>query len=196
IAAAYATERIQFDRPIGAFQAVAHPLADAVTDVEAARLLVHEALWAIYRGRPEAAALISMAFAWSTPAATRAVRRSPHTHGGYGLSLEYDIQMSYRRAKAVPLLAGDPRDELLHVADRLWNGARVPLPDVGAVPFDFELGEAGEAFRGKARAFFEDNLTDELRAHAHFSWDRHHPRVNRKIAAARPPVPSSHCRRG
>jgi alkylation response protein AidB-like acyl-CoA dehydrogenase len=190
IAAAYATERIQFDRPIGAFQAVAHPLADAVTDVEAARLLVQEALWAIDRGRPEAAALISMAFAWSTPAATRAVRRSLHTHGGYGLSLEYDIQLYYRRAKAVPLLVGDPRDELLRVADRLWNGARVPLPDVGAVPFDFELGEAAEVFRRKARAFFEDNLTDELRAHAHFSWDGHHPEFNRKLAAAGLAFPS------
>ena len=46
-------------------------------------------------------------------------------------------------------LAGDPSDELLRVADRLWNGARVSLPDVGAVPFDFELGEAAEAFRAQ-----------------------------------------------
>jgi 3-oxochol-4-en-24-oyl-CoA dehydrogenase len=190
IAAAYATERIQFDRPIGTFQAVAHPLADAVTDVEAARLLVYEALWAIDRGRPDASALISMAFAWATPAATRAVRRSLHTHGGYGLSLEYDVQLYYRRAKAIPLLAGDPSDELLRVADRLWNGARVPLPDVGTVPFDFELGEAAESFRRKVRAFFEANLNDEMRAHAHFSWDGHHPDFNRRLAAAGLAFPS------
>jgi alkylation response protein AidB-like acyl-CoA dehydrogenase len=190
IAAAYATGRIQFDRPIGAFQGVAHPLADSVTDVEAARLLVHEALWAIARRRPEAAALVSMAFAWVVPAATRAVRRSLHTHGGYGVSLEYDIQLYYRRVKALPLLAGDPSDELLRVTDRLWNGARVPLPDVGAVPFDFDLGEAAEAFRMKVRTFFEQNLTDELRAHAHFSWEGHHPEFNRKLAAAGLAFPS------
>lgn len=190
IAAAYATERIQFDRPIGTFQGVAHPLADAVTDVEAARLLVYEALWAIAQQRPEASALVSIAFAWATPAATRAVRRSLHAHGGYGLSLEYDAQLYYRRAKAIPLLAGDPSDELLRVADRLWNGARVSLPDVGAVPFDFELGEEAETFRHKVRAFFEENLTDELRAHAHFSWDGHHREFNRKLAAAGLAFPS------
>jgi alkylation response protein AidB-like acyl-CoA dehydrogenase len=145
---------------------------------------VHEALWAIAGRRPEAAAIISMAFAWATSAATRAVRRSLHTHGGYGLSLEYDVQLYYRRAKAVPLLAGDPNDELLRVADRLWNGAPVSLPDVGAVPFDFELGEVAEAYRRRVRTFFEENLTDELRAHAHFSWDGHHREFNRRIAAA------------
>jgi len=189
IAAAYASERIQFDRPIGTFQAIAHPLADAVTEVDAAWLLVHEALWAIANQRPEAAALISMAFAMATPAATRATRRSLHTHGGYGLSLEYDVQLYYRRAKAVPLLAGDPNDELLRVTDRLWNGARVSLPDAGAVPFDFELGEA-EAYRSRVRTFFDENLTDELRAHAHFSWDGHHREFNRKIAAAGLAFPS------
>jgi alkylation response protein AidB-like acyl-CoA dehydrogenase len=184
IAAAYATERIQFDRPIGAFQAIAHPLAEAVTGVEAARLLVHETLWAIAGGRPESSALVSMAFVWATAAATRAVRRSLHTHGGYGLSLEYDVQLYYRRAKAAPLLAGDPNDELLRVADRLWNGAPVALPDVGAVPFDFELGDEAEAFRRKVRTFFEEHLVGAMRAHAHFSWDGHHPEFNRKLAAA------------
>lgn len=190
IAAAYATERIQFDRPIGTFQAVAHPLADAVTDVEAARLLVHEALWAIAHDRADAGAIVSMAFAWATPTATRAVRRALHTHGGYGLSLEYDAQLYYRRAKAVPLLAGDPNDELLHVADRLWNGETVSLPDAGAVPFDFELGEDAEAFRRKVRSFFQENLTDELRAHSHFSWDGHHLEFNRRLAAAGLAFPS------
>ncbi|MDG2305560.1 MAG: acyl-CoA dehydrogenase [Candidatus Binatia bacterium] len=190
IAAAYATERIQFDRPIGTFQAVAHPLADAVADVEAARLLVHEALWAIDRGRPEAAALVSMAFAWACTSATGAARRGVQTHGGYGLSLEYDPQLYYRRVKAVPLLAGDPNDELLRAADRLWNGERVSLPDVGEVPFDFELGEQAEIFRAEVRRFFDENLTDELRAHAHFSWGGHDAAFNRKLAAAGLAFPS------
>jgi len=190
IGAAYASERIQFDRIIGTFQAIAHPLAEAVTEVDAVQLLVHEALWAIANHRPEAAGIVSAAFAWATPAATKAVRRSLHTHGGYGLSLEYDIQLYYRRAKTVALVAGDPGDELLEVADRLWNGANPPLPDPGAVPFDFELGAEADAFRAKVRAFFEENLTDEFRAHAHFSWDGHHPEFNRKLAAAGLAFPS------
>lgn len=190
IAAAYATERIQFDRPIGAFQAIAHPLADSVTDVEAARLLGYEAIWAIAGGRPEAGALVSMTFAWAALSATRAVRRSLHTHGGYGLSLEYDPQLYFRRAKAVALRAGDPRDELVRVTDRMFRHEATSLPDAGTHPFDFELGEAAESFRGIVRKFFEDNLTDELRAHAHFSWDGHHPEFNVKLAEAGLAFPS------
>ncbi len=190
IAAAYATERIQFDRPIGAFQAIAHPLADSLTDVEAARLLGYEAIWAIGDRRPEAAAIVSMTLAWAASAATRTVRRCLHTHGGYGLSLEYDPQLYFRRAKAVALQAGDPRDELVRVTDRLWGDERVALPEAGDQPFDFELGEAAESFRLKVRSFFEENLTDELREHAHFSWDGHHSEFNVKLAAAGLAFPS------
>ena len=76
------------------------------------------------------------------------------------------------------------------MADRLWNGVAVSLPDVGVVPFDFELGEEAEAFRREVRTFFEENLTDELRAHAHFSWDGHHREFNRMLAAAGLAFPS------
>lgn len=190
IAASYATERIQFDRPIGAFQAIAHPLADSVTDVEAARLLGFEAIWAIANQRTEAGALVSMAYVWAALSATRAVRRSLHTHGGYGLSLEYDPQLYFRRAKAVALQAGDPRDELLRVTDRMFRGERTALPDAGEQPFDFDLGEAANSFRRVVRKFFEDNLTEELRAHAHFSWDGHHPEFNVKLAEAGLAFPS------
>jgi alkylation response protein AidB-like acyl-CoA dehydrogenase len=99
IAAAYATERIQFDRPIGAFQGIAHPLANAVTDVEGARLLVWYAVWSIARGRGDAAALVAFSLGWAARASTYAVARALHTHGGYGLSLEYDIQLFHRRGK-------------------------------------------------------------------------------------------------
>ncbi len=190
IAAGYASERVQFDRLIGTFQAIAHPLADAATEVDASWLMVQEALWAIDRRRPEAGALVSMAFAWATIAGTRAARRGLHTHGGYGLSLEYDPQLYYRRVKAVPLLAGDPNDFLLEAADRLWSGAAVALPDVGLVPLEFELGPEADAFRLRVRRFFEENLTDELREHAHFSWDGHHAGFTRKLAAAGLAFPS------
>lgn len=190
IGAAYASERVQFDRVIGTFQAIAHPLADAATEVEASRLMVHEALWAIDRGRPEAGALVSMAFVWAVGAATRAARRTLHTHGGYGLSLEYDPQLYYRRVKAMPLLVGDPNDMLLEAADRLWNGTETSLPEAGAVPFEFELGADADAFRMRVRRFFEENVTDELRAHFHFSWDGHHAGFTRTLAAAGLAFPS------
>lgn len=185
IAGRYASERSQFGRPIGSFQGIAHPLADSAADVEGARLLVWKTIWALARGRPEAAALVSMSFVWAAGAATRAVARALHTHGGYGLSLEYDIQLYHRRGKAWPLCFGDPQDELQQAATRLWSDAPpVALPDAGEVQLDFTLGAAADAFAAEARRFFEENLTDELRAHSHFAWEGHHPEFQRKLAAA------------
>ena len=185
IAAKYASERIQFDRLIGTFQGVAHPLADAVTAVEGAQLLVWRAAWAISRGEPDAAALVSMAFAWAAESATPAVARSMHTFGGYGLAMEYDIQLYHRRAKAWALIAGDPREELQRLAERQWDpDSEVALPDAGDVGIDFGFGERAEAFRLVARQFFEENLTSELRAEARYDWDGHHPEFHKKLADA------------
>jgi alkylation response protein AidB-like acyl-CoA dehydrogenase len=186
IAGRYASERIQFGRPIGAFQAIAHPLADSVADIDGARLLVWRTVWAIASRQPEAGALISMCFVWAAEATTRAVARALHTHGGYGLSLEYDIQLYHRRGKSLPLAYGDPRRELLTVADRLWGqpAAAVILPDPGDVHLDYGLGEPAEAFAEAARRFFEEKLSDELRAHRHFAWEGHHPGFQAKLAEA------------
>jgi alkylation response protein AidB-like acyl-CoA dehydrogenase len=183
IAAEYATERLQFDRPIGAFQGVAHPLADAVTDVEGARLLVWYAVWSIAQRSPEAAALVPFALGWASRSATRAVRRALQTHGGYGLSLEYDIQLYHRRGKAWALLAGDPRDAFVLGAERSAEGAEVALPEAGDPHIDFGYGDA-EAVRSIARRFFEENLTPEVRARMHFSWDGHNWEIQRKLAEA------------
>ena len=185
IAAEYASERIQFDRPIGAFQGLAHPLAHSVAAVEGGQLLAKRAVWAIARGRSDAAELVSMAFAWAAESATLAVARSLHTFGGYGLAMEYDIQLYYRRAKAWALAAGDPREELQRVAERHWEPeSDVALPDAGEVTLEFGLGERAEAFRLSARQFFEENLTSELRAAARYDWDGHHPGFHRQLAAA------------
>jgi alkylation response protein AidB-like acyl-CoA dehydrogenase len=186
IAGRYASERVQFGRPIGAFQGIAHPLADSALDTEGARLLIWKAVWAIAERRPEAAALVSLSFAWSAHAAGQAVARALHTHGGYGLSLEYDSQLYHSRAKTWPLVWGDPQRELIVAADRLWRGAgdAVSLPDVGESALDFGYGADAEAFAERARFFFAENLTDPLREHAHFAWEGHHPGFQRKLAEA------------
>jgi alkylation response protein AidB-like acyl-CoA dehydrogenase len=44
-----------------------------------------------------------------------------HVHGGYGFTLEYDIQLYYRRAQAWPLALGDPRRGAAHLADSLFG---------------------------------------------------------------------------
>ncbi|MBJ19441.1 MAG: acyl-CoA dehydrogenase [bacterium] len=184
IAAEYASERTQFDRLIGAFQGIAHPLADSAAAVEGGQLLLQRAISAIAKEEPHAAAFVSMAFAWAADSATPAVAKSLHAFGGYGLALEYDIQLYYRRAKTWALMAGDPRDELQRVAERHWENAEVALPSAGDVGLDFGLGENAEAFRLTARKFFEENLTSELRAFARYDWDGHHPEFHRQLAEA------------
>ena len=63
----YALDRHQFDKPLGAFQALAHYLADAVTNLDGAEQLVHEAAWAGANGRPlDSLASMSKLFACST----------------------------------------------------------------------------------------------------------------------------------
>ncbi|SVA77516.1 uncharacterized protein METZ01_LOCUS130370, partial [marine metagenome] len=47
--------------------------------------------------------------------------RSLHVHGGYGFSEEYDIQLFFRRARALALLLGDPARECRRLADRMFT---------------------------------------------------------------------------
>jgi alkylation response protein AidB-like acyl-CoA dehydrogenase len=184
IAAGYASERVQFDRAIATFQGIAHPLADAVTAVEGARLLWLEAIWAISRGDPRAAALVSMAFAFTAEAAAEATSRSLHVHGGYGLSLEYDIQLYFRRGRAAALAGGSAAAELQEVVRRLWESAEVALPPAGEVAIDFAFDAEAEALRAEIRAFLAEKLTPELRARAHFSWDGHDAGFQQELARA------------
>ncbi len=129
IGAEYARGREQFGAPIGSFQAIAQPLADCATRVDGAELLVREAAWA-ERDAPERfEELCSMAFVFASQTARRTTAVSLHTHGGYGVSLEYDIQLHYRRACAWSLVAGGARQELQHLADLQLGG---PIDDGGA----------------------------------------------------------------
>jgi alkylation response protein AidB-like acyl-CoA dehydrogenase len=94
----YAKDREQFDKPLGAFQAIAHYLADASTTVEGAEILVHEAAWARANDRPiDLLAPMAKLFACQT---FRDVTAMGHqVHGGMGFTVECDMQMYFRRAK-------------------------------------------------------------------------------------------------
>jgi 3-oxochol-4-en-24-oyl-CoA dehydrogenase len=184
IAAAYASSRIQFDRPIAAFQGIAHPMADAATEVEGARLLVLSALEQLSQRTPVAGARVAMAFGWAAESTSRAVACALHAHGGYGLTLDYDIYLYHARGKALALVAGDPGDIYALAAERLWDGATTALPECGPVPYTFDLGAKAAQRAAEARAFFAAHLTDDLRAKAHHSWDGFDAPFNRKLAEA------------
>lgn len=122
----YAKQRHQFGVPIGSFQSLAHRLADVATAVDGAQLLVREAAWAADEGEPDAAALARMAFLFAARSAQQTTAVALHVHGGYGFTLEYDVQLYHRRAKAWPLLLGDPRRGALHLADALFGPTASP----------------------------------------------------------------------
>ena len=186
LAGVYARERLQFGKPIGSYQAISHPLANLVTDAEGAQLLVWRAIWNVARATPDAAATISMAYWWAADTAGRAVAQALHTFGGYGLSLEYDIQLYHRRAKSMALIMGDPTDELNRVGDRLWrNITPAALPEAGDIGIDFGYGERAEKLAAETRAFFEGVLTPELRKRSHHSFDGHDWGVHRAAGARR-----------
>jgi alkylation response protein AidB-like acyl-CoA dehydrogenase len=105
----YVKERRAFSVLIANFQTIQHKLADNAVAVEGGRLLAYEAAWAHDAGQANAADLATMAFVFAADNAFRTAGDSLHFHGGYGFTMEYDIQLYFRRAKAWPLVAGDAR---------------------------------------------------------------------------------------
>ncbi len=105
----YAKDRKQFDKPLGAFQAISHYLADASTHVAGAKTLVYEAAWARDEGRPEAAKLAAMAKLFACDTYRDLTAMCQQVWGGVGFTIEYDIQLFFRRAKQLQISWWDPR---------------------------------------------------------------------------------------
>lgn len=129
IGAAYAREREAFGLRIGTYQAVAHPLADALVANDGAQLLTWKACWALGEDLPVASALASMAFIFAADTAYAATQHCLHIHGGYGFTSECDIQLYYRRAKAWVTAFADPERELDVVADGMYGPTRAGQSD-------------------------------------------------------------------
>ena len=188
IAADYANARIQFDRPIGAFQGIAHPLADSATasrraPARAVRDLVDRAA----RSR-EAAARIARVRgggrerdARDRARAARARRLRPLARVRHPALLPPREGLGARGRRSARRAAASR-------AERLWDGSgaapsRCPTP--APARSTSRLGaDAERVRRGGARASSSENLTPELRAHAHFSWDGHDPDFQRELARA------------
>ncbi len=104
----YAKDRQQFDKPLGAFQALAHYLADAKCTVDGGRTLVWEAAWARDNGRP-VDRLAPMAKLFATQTFRDVTAMAQQIFGGVGFTVEYEIQLYFRRAKVLQLDWWDTR---------------------------------------------------------------------------------------
>jgi alkylation response protein AidB-like acyl-CoA dehydrogenase len=102
---AYSKERVQYERPIGAFQAVQHKIADMWTAMETSRYLIYEAAWMESEGFP-CAKEASMAKAYVNEIYKDVAKWAVRLHGAIATSADHDIPLYYRRSKAADIAFG------------------------------------------------------------------------------------------
>lgn len=115
----YAKERVQFDRPIGFFQAVKHPLVDAMIEIDRARSLVYHAAAEIAAGSGNADVAAHMAKSAASDAAAFISDRAIQLHGGIGFTWEYGLHIYFKRNLHNQALLGDGVHHRKKLADLL-----------------------------------------------------------------------------
>ena len=118
MAVSYAKERVQFGRPIGSFQAIQHYCANMVTDVDGSRFITYKAAWTESEGLPSDME-VSMAKAWTSEAYKRVAVLAHQIFGAIGFTMDHDMHLYFRRAKAGELAYGDADFHREIVAERL-----------------------------------------------------------------------------
>jgi acyl-CoA dehydrogenase len=92
------SQRVVFDRPVGANQAVQHPIAQAYAEVQAAALMRDKAAWLFDAGR-RCGAEANMAKLLASQASWAAANACMDAHGGYGFAKQYDIERKFRETR-------------------------------------------------------------------------------------------------
>jgi len=117
----YAKERQAFGQPIAGFQAIQWMLADAATEIEAARLMLRQAAWLKEKGR-DYNKHAAMAKLFATEMAERVCRNAIQIHGGYGYSREYPVERMYRDARLMTIGEGTSEIQRMVIARRVLQG--------------------------------------------------------------------------
>ena len=105
---AYVKERIQFDVPVGVFQAIQHHCVYMLVEVEGSRAAAYEAAWRVTTGRPYSSEA-AITKAWVSGAYNRVVALGTQSHGGVSIMEDHDLPLYFRRAKAAEIAFGDAR---------------------------------------------------------------------------------------
>jgi alkylation response protein AidB-like acyl-CoA dehydrogenase len=113
----YAKMRVQFERPIGSFQAIKHRCADLKVQIESGRSAAFFAAALLDDGDPEAAIAASTAQAWCSAAYTKASKENIQFHGGIGYTWECDAHLYLRRATVSDIVLGAPRAHRARIAE-------------------------------------------------------------------------------
>jgi acyl-CoA dehydrogenase len=123
LTAEHARTRVQFGKPIGAFQAVAQRLADASIDVEAVRLTLWQAVWMLGSssgaGPDSAAVAVATAKFWAAEAGHRVAHTAVHVHGGMGIDTSYPVHRYFTAAKHHEFALGGATVQLRRIGSAL-----------------------------------------------------------------------------
>ncbi|MCJ7595597.1 MAG: acyl-CoA dehydrogenase, partial [Desulfobacterales bacterium] len=104
-ALAYTKKRTQFGKRLAEFQVTQHKLADMITKIETARLIVQKAAWNYDQGQIDPK-LTSIAKMYAGRIAVEVADEAIQLHGGYGYMLEYEVERFYRDAKIMEIYEG------------------------------------------------------------------------------------------
>ncbi|MCS7002609.1 MAG: acyl-CoA dehydrogenase, partial [Dehalococcoidia bacterium] len=128
LAVEYSKQRVQFGRPIGAFQALQHKMARMATEVTGAQLVVYEAADTLTTGAP-AALDVSLAKVAATMAYTTCSIEGCHIFGGAGFVRGSEMELYYRKALSAEVAFGTPRWHKRRIAALMARAAAAtPAP--------------------------------------------------------------------
>jgi alkylation response protein AidB-like acyl-CoA dehydrogenase len=118
LTANYVSQRTQFDRPLGSFQAVQQRAANAYIDVEAMRLTMWQAAWRIDQSL-DAQHAVDVARFWASDAGQRVVGTAQHLHGGIGADIDYPLHRYTVAMKEIELAFGGATETLARMGSAL-----------------------------------------------------------------------------
>ena len=119
----YATTRVQFDRPLGFFQAVKHPLVNVMIEIDQAKSLTYNAACAIDEEPENAEKLARMAKSAASDMAVFSASRAVQFHGGIGFTWECYVHLYFKRQMHNQILFGDARYQRSKLAEILMGEA-------------------------------------------------------------------------
>ncbi len=122
--AEYARTRTQFDRPLGFFQAIKHPLVNCMLDIDAAKSLTYNAACAVDHEPERSLAFARMAKAAASDMAAATASRAVQFHGGIGFTWECHVHLFFKRQMHGQVLLGDARHHRALLADGIIGERR------------------------------------------------------------------------
>lgn len=117
----YGRERVQFDRPIGSFQAYHQRIADAYIDIEGIRLTTWEAIWKLHHGY-DARDHVHVAKLATADGGAEAAYACQHLHGGVGIDVDYPLHRYFKWATQIEHELGSAKLQLVALGDRIASG--------------------------------------------------------------------------